>query len=89
MPGPFGCGATKCDPEMGRNTLDQHFFFVCTPAPEAWHGRCCKNARRAWAIQAYKRGRVGAVLDGLNRGSQMLGIWLSRYPHSTVLSHQR
>ena len=38
MPVPFGCGAARCDPEMGRNTLGQ-LFFVCTPAPAAWHGR--------------------------------------------------
>ena len=55
MPGSFGCGATRCDPEMGRNTLDQHIFFVCTPAPEAWHGRWCKPARRAWADSTYSK----------------------------------
>ena len=40
-------------------------------------------------IRLILRGRVGALLDGLNRGSQVLGIGLSRYPHSAVLSHQR
>ena len=54
--GPFGCGATRCALEMGRNTLGQP-FFVCTP-PEAWHGRRRGPEVERGLIRVILRGRV-------------------------------
>ena len=75
--GPFGCGATRCDPETCRNTLVSAFFRLHI-GPGGLSCAAASPARRSWANSelCLRTSRAGSVW--LDRGSQVLGNGLYR-----------